>query len=93
MSTDIENIDNKISDLRKKRKEKIKKAEALKIQALGAGIMKAVKNKELSWDVLRPALQKSVTKKTDRELLELGELVKELKPEPTTHPHHNYSGS
>lgn len=70
MSDDIKEMEAKIKEI----KATIKEAQTTKNAALGEGILKAVKEGFLSWDDLKPALQKVVKKKKDRKLLKLGEL-------------------
>lgn len=85
MSDEIKDMEKKLKDIQ----AAIKEAKIRKDAVLGAGIMKAVKDGLLSWDDLRPALQKVIKKKKDRELLKLGELPPPLPKNQTN----NHSGS
>ena len=85
MSDDITEMEKKLKEIQ----TAIKEAKIRKDAVLGAGIMKAVKDGFLSWNDLKPALQKVIKKKKDRELLKLGELP----PPLPTNQHNNHSGS
>ncbi|WP_020560820.1 hypothetical protein [Thiofilum flexile] len=76
MSEEIRKLEQQAQQLQAKIKAK-KEAELLaKRQALGAGIMAAVKADLLSWESLRPALQKTIKSKKERELLGLDRVDK-----------------
>lgn len=79
VSEEIQKLEQQAKQLQAKIKAKKDAELSAKRQALGAGIMAAVKAGLLSWESLRPVLQQTIKAKKERELLGLDKIDK--KPE------------
>lgn len=76
VSEEIQKLEQQAKQLQAKIKAKKEAELSAKRQALGAGIMAAVKAGLLSWESLRPALEQTIKAKKERELLGLDKIEK-----------------